>query len=330
MTANCACHHNFMTRLSIERIETAVHKIDSVFQNTPQYFCPHLSRVLGCRVVLKVETLNPVRCFKGRGTETVLANLEAAGGQKAVVCASAGNLGQALAYSGRNRGFGVTVTASSAANPLKIERMKALGAAVVLVEGQIEEALEAALARSRETGAFLVEDSKNIDTCEGAGTIGLELAKLPFPLDSVLISLGAGAMATGIGFALKNRCPDTTVLSVQPQNAPALTRSYLAGAVIDSGPPHTIADGVAGRYVIPDVLTDMLEVVDDALLVEEDSIVEGMRLLYSHSGLIVEPAAALGIASILENPDRFRGQTVATVLCGSNVAPRDFENWVNH
>lgn len=72
----------------------------------------------------------------------------------------------------------------------------------------------------------------------------------------------------------------------------------------------------------------MLEIVDDALLVEEDSIVEGMKLLYKHSGLIVEPAAALGVASILENPDRFRGQTVATVLCGSNVAPKDFENWV--
>jgi threonine dehydratase len=68
--------------------------------------------------------------------------------------------------------------------------------------------------------------------------------------------------------------------------------------------------------------------VDDALLVEEDSIVEGMKLLYRHSGLIVEPAATLGVASILENLDRFRRQTVATVLCGSNVAPKDFENWV--
>ncbi|RFB79969.1 pyridoxal-phosphate dependent enzyme [Methylovirgula sp. 4M-Z18] len=317
-----------MTRLSIGRIEEAVRKIDSVFQHTPQYCCPNLSKALGCRIILKVETLNPVRCFKGRGTDVVLANLEKTSGQKTVVCASAGNLGQALAYCGNNRGFEVTVAASSAANPLKVERMKALGANVILVDGQIEEALEAAIAHSRRTGAFLVEDSKNIDTCEGAGTIGLELAKLPFSLDSILISLGAGAMATGIGFALKAYRPDTKVLSVQPQNAPALTRSYRAGEVVESGPPNTIADGVAGRYTIPDVLADMLEIVDDALLVEEDSIVEGMKLLYKHSGLIVEPAAALGVASILESPDRFRGQTVATVLCGSNVAPQDFEHWV--
>ncbi|KMK64656.1 threonine/serine dehydratase [Puniceibacterium sp. IMCC21224] len=317
-----------MTRLNIKRIEDAAKHIDAVFQNTPQYLCPHLSKALGCGVVLKVETLNPVRCFKGRGTETVLANLKATNGPKSVVCASAGNLGQALAYCGSNRGFDVTVTVSSTANPLKIERMKALGATVVLVEGQIEEALNVAIEHSQKTGAFLVEDSKNIDTCEGAGTIGLELANLPISLDSVLISLGAGAMATGIGFALKSRHPDTRVLCVQPQNAPALSRSYLAGEVVDSGPPNTIADGVAGRYTIPDVLTDMLEIVDDALLVKEDSIIEGMRLLYECSGLVVEPAAALGVACILENPDRFRGQTIATVLCGANVAPRDFENWV--
>ncbi|WP_137044233.1 threonine/serine dehydratase [Pseudolabrys sp. FHR47] len=318
-----------MTRLSVDRIKTAVHKIDGVFQNTPQYCCPHLSRVLGCRIVLKVETLNPVRCFKGRGTELVLANRQEAGGERAVVCASAGNLGQALAYCGNNRGFGVTVTASSAANPLKIERMKALGATVMLVEGQIEEALDAAIDHSRRTGAFLVEDSKNIDTCEGAGTIGLELASLP-SLDCVLVSLGAGAMATGIALAVKSSRPDTRVWTVQPQNAPALTRSYLAGAVVESGSPNTIADGVAGRYTIPEVLADMLEIIDDALLVEEASIVEAMKLLYRHSGLIVEPAGALGVASILENPERFRGKTVATVLCGSNVAPMDFENWVGH
>ena len=284
--------------------------------------------MLACNVVLKVETLNPVRCFKGRGAETVLSRLEKNGSPKSVVCASAGNLGQALAYSGRKRDFEVTVTASSKANALKIVRMKAFGANVKLVDGQIEEALEVALAHSEKTGAFLVEDSKNLDTCEGAGTIGLELANLPMKLDAVIISLGAGAMATGVGFSIKSRCPNTQVICVQPENAPALTRSYLAGEVVKSGPPDTIADGVAGRYTIPEVLTDLIEIIDDALLVKEESIVEAMRLLYQQSGLIVEPAAALGVACILENKQRFKGACIATVLCGSNVSPVDFENWV--
>ena len=186
-----------MTRFSIDRIEAATDLIDGVFQNTPQYVCTGLSAILGCSIVLKVETLNPVRCFKGRGTETILSRLDRNGDSKSVVCASTGNLGQALAYSGRNKGFDVTVTASSAANPLQVKRMRVLGAHVVLVDGQIEEALEAALDHSDKTGAFV------------------------------------------------------------------------AGRVVESGPPSTIADGVAGRYTIPDVLTDLLEVADEALLVKE-------------------------------------------------------------
>lgn len=317
-----------MARLSFDRIEAAAHAIDRVFLNSPQYVCPNLSAALGCEVVLKVETLNPVRCFKGRGTETVLAQLEQGPGPRAVVCASAGNLGQALAYSGRKRGFEVTVIAAAAANPLKIERMRALGAEVILVDGQIEEALAAAQAISAKTGAFLVEDSKNLNTCEGAGTIGLELAQLPDQLDAVLVSLGAGAMASGIGCALKQLRPETEVICVQPVKAPAVTHSFRAGRVVESGPPNTIADGVAGRYTIPDVLTDLLELIDEALLVEEESIVEGMRLLYNRSGLVTEPAAALGVACLLENRTRFQGQRVATVLCGSNVAPAAFAGWV--
>lgn len=314
-------------RLDIGRIEVATAIIDRVFLNSPQYVCESLSRALGCRIVLKVETLNPVRCFKGRGTEVVLARLQSQGKQSSVVCASAGNLGQALAYSGRTRNIDITVTASAAASALKVEKMRALGAKVMLVDGEIEAALQAALEHAERTGAFLVEDSKNLDTCEGAATIGLELAKIPLELDAVLVSLGAGAMATGIGYALKCRRPGVEVVSVQPRNAPAMTLSYRAGRVVDPGGPNTIADGVAGRYVIPEVLDDLRAVADDALLVSEESIKEGMRLLYMHSGLVVEPAAALGVAVLLETPDRYVGKTVATVLCGSNVEPSDFEAW---
>lgn len=314
-------------RLELDRIVRARSQISPLFLDTPQYECEPLSSVLGCRLVLKVETLNPVRSFKGRGTETVLARLLERGSADAVVCASAGNLGQALAFGGRARGIGVTVVASSAANPLKLRRMEALGATVVLVDGEIERALEVAVGLADETGAYLVEDSKDVDTCEGAGTIGLELAEHPDPLAAVLVSLGAGAMASGVGLALKSLSTGTEVVCVQPENAPAMTLALRAGAPVEVGRPDTIADGVAGRYVIPEVLADLQEVVDDAVLVSEASIVEAMRLLLGHAGLVVEPAAALGVAAILEGAGRFDGRTVATILCGSNVAPADFDRW---
>jgi threonine dehydratase len=118
------------------------------------------------------------------------------------------------------------------------------------------------------------------------------------------------------------------IVCVQPENAPAVTLALRAGRPIEVAIPNTIADGVAGRFVIPEVLDDLSSVVGDAVLVTEGAIVEAMRLLYVHAGLVVEPAAALGVASILEGGGRFDGKTVATILCGGNVSPTDFDRWI--
>jgi threonine dehydratase len=136
-------------------------------------------------------------------------------------------------------------------------------------------------------------------------------------------------MASGVGFALKSLRKESEIVCVQPENAPAMTLALRAGRPIEVGIPNTIADGVAGRYVIPEVLDDLSSVVDDAVLVTEGGIVEAMRLLYVHAGLVVEPAAALGVASILEGAGRFDGKNVATILCGSNVTPTDFDLWTS-
>ena len=135
-------------------------------------------------------------------------------------------------------------------------------------------------------------------------------------------------MATGVGYAMRHRIPGIEVLTVQPEQAPGMTLSLRAGHAVDAGPPATIADAVAGRYGLPEVLNDLREVVTSALLVREESIRDAMRILYRRSGLIVEPAAALGIAAILENRDRFRGRTVATIICGGNISITDFEKLV--
>jgi threonine dehydratase len=103
--------------------------------------------------------------------------------------------------------------------------------------------------------------------------------------------------------------------------------SWRRRTVVNTNTIDTIADGVAGRYPIPEVLDDLLEVVGDVVLVEEDHIKRGMRLLFEHAGLVVEPSAALGIAAVLADPDRYAGRSVATVICGSNVAPADFRAW---
>jgi threonine dehydratase len=316
------------TRLSTERILAAREQIDPVFLDTPLFRCEALEPALGCAVSLKLETANPVRSFKGRGTEVVASRLVEER-TSAAVCASAGNLGQALAWSGRARGIDVTVVATRRAPAAKLDRIRALGAELELVDGEdFEMARERAVSIARERGIRLVEDSLDVETCEGAATIGLELVDADPSFDAVLVALGGGAMATGVGHVLKELAPSIEVVCVQPQGAPALTRSWHERRVVTTDSAVTIADGVAGRRPIPAVLDDLLAVADDAVLVREESIVTGMRHLLTGAGLVVEPSAALGIAAVLEDPDRFAGRHVATVVCGSNVDLDAYVRWV--
>lgn len=316
------------TRLDLDRIHAARRVIDPVFLNTPLYPCDALGDRLGCTVSVKLETANPVRSFKGRGTELV-ASLLAEQGRTAVVCASAGNLGQALAWSGRRRGIAVTVVATRRAPAAKLDRIRALGAELELVAGgDFELARERAVEIADRRGVRLVEDSLDLETCEGAATIGLELADVGTGFDAVLIALGGGAMATGVGHVLKSMAPGVEVICVQPAGAPAMTRSWHERRVVTTETADTIADGVAGRYPIPEVLDDLLAVADDAVLVQESAIVEGMRLLLEHAGLVVEPSAALGVAAVLADPDRFAGRHVVTVVCGGNVDLDAYRRWV--
>ncbi len=314
-------------RLRLDRVRAAAGEIDPVFLDTPSLPCAPLGQALGCAVTLKVETLNPVRSFKGRGTETVAAQARRQGATR-MVCASAGNLGQALAHSGARRGLDVTVVAATTANPLKLRRIADLGAQVRLEGADIEDARLLARELAQAGGAYLVEDSLDLATCEVADTIGLELLRDDPELDVVLVALGGGALAGGVGYVVRSLAPHAEVIGVQPAGAPAMALSWRRGTVVQTDHIDTIADGVAGRCPIPEVLDDLLVVLDDVVLVEEESIKAGMRALYEHAGLVVEPSAALGIAAVLERPERFAGRRVTTILCGSNVVPADFARWV--
>lgn len=315
------------TRLDLGRITEARKKISRVFRETPQFECPALGKVLDCELIVKLETANPIRCFKGRGTEVVMSHLAESMEPKVTVCASAGNLGQALAYSGRARGISVTVVAGASANAAKIDNIRQLGAAIELVEGDIEDARRRAREIAASGNSLLVEDSENLDTCEGAGTIGLELLEDYDRIDSVLLALGGGALATGVGHVFKYLSPATEVVCIQPRGAPAMALSWRKRSIVNTDRTDTIADGVAGRFPISAVLQDLLVVADHVPLVEEASIKAAMRLLHRCCGLVVEPSAALGIAAILEDPSRYRGKRVVTVICGSNVLPEAFAAW---
>jgi hypothetical protein len=132
-----------------------------------------------------------------------------------------------------------------------------------------------------------------------------------------------------IKYVMKTLAPKVEVICVQPRGAPAMTLSWRERRIVTTESTDTIADGVAGRIPIPSVLDDLLAVADDAVLVEEPSIITAMRMLFDHAGLVVEPSAALGIAAILEAPGRFAGRHLTTIVCGSNVDMQAYRGWID-
>src|SRR5215469_342266 len=183
--------------LSLERIERSLQVIDPVFLNTPQFQSDSLSRQLGLDVFLKVETVNPIRSFKGRGAEFLVSCLPEE--PETLICASAGNFGQGMAYAARKRGFRAVVFAAERASPLKIERMRELGADVHLFGSDFDQAKLEARRYAEQTGARFVEDGRETEVAEGAGTIAVELCRITESFDALLISLGDGALVAGIG-----------------------------------------------------------------------------------------------------------------------------------
>ena len=314
-------------RLSIENVNNAIQIIDPIFLNTPQFVCDSLSALFDLTLLTKIETLNPVRCFKGRGSEVFVAN--AAPGTH-FFCASAGNFGQALAYSCKKRELSLTVFASINANPFKLERMKLLGANVILSGEDFDSAKLEAKRRSVESNARFIEDGLDIESLEGAGTIGLELLQSPKKIDIILIALGNGALLNGVARIIKHYKPEIKIIAVQAKGASAMVDSWRSSTIVTYEQMNTIADGIAVRLPIPQALKDMEGLVDEAILVEDDSIIKAMVLFHQQMGIITEPSGAVGLAAIIENPAKFKHQTVATIICGSNLTTDQMKRWLGN
>jgi threonine dehydratase len=315
-------HH----RLKIENIRAAAGSIDPVFLRTPQYRADSLSRLLGTKILVKVETANPIRSFKGRGAEYLASKFPKG---TRMLSASAGNFGQAMAYACGRRDQHLTVYASVNANPLKLERMRMFGATVVLHGQDFDEAKIEAKSVARATGVRMLEDGFDAETGEGAGTIGMELVEGNERFDTVLLPLGNGALACGVGRYLKHVHPEIRVVAIQSAGAPAMLESWRQKKVVRFDTISTIADGIGVRIPIPECVEDMEGIIDDGILVKDSTLIEAMRLAHEHLGIVLEPSGAAGLAAILENRDRFAQQTVAIVLCGGNLTREQMKLWLS-
>jgi len=289
-------------RLSIENIERSARTIDPVFLHSPQYNCESLSAELGCALTLKVETPNPIRSFKGRGADFFMQENVAALAGRDLVCATAGNFGQAMAYVCRAHKRSLIIYCATNANPLKVDRMRSMGAEVRPMGDNFDAAKENAKRFCAETGAYFVEDGRDIAISEGAGSIAVELMQQR-TFDAVLVPLGNGALIGGVSRYIKHIAPDIQIIGVSS------------------------ADGIAVRTPVPEALNDMKGHVDDVLLVSEDALKRAMKLVFDKAGLITEPAGIAGVSAILEHA-HLKKMRLATILCGSNITPTQVNDWL--
>ena len=299
--------------------------IDPVFLNSPLLRGTSLDAALGAALTFKVETLNPIRSFKGRGTELLVSHLR---DRRPLVCASAGNFGQGLARAAARRDRSVIVFAARRANPLKVEAMRALGAEVRLTGADFDAAKDASRRFAASSDSYYVEDGALPEIAEGAGTIALELTEAGAMPEVMLVPLGNGALATGIGCWCRHAEPGTRVVAVVAERAPSMRLSFAARAPVSTDKADTIADGIAVREPVTYAVECMRDTIDEVVSVSEQSIVRAMRLVHGHLGLVIEPAGVVGVAALLERPDRWKGAGVAIPLCGGNVTQADARQWL--
>jgi threonine dehydratase len=289
-------------RPGLPDIEAARARLAGVARVTGVYRSETLSQLVGREVKLKAENLQRTGSFKIRGAYNRISTLHA----EEVVAASAGNHGQAVAWAARETGARARVFMPQDAPMAKVDATRHYGAEVELTPGALEACLEAANAYVEEHGATLVHPFEDPAVIAGQGTIGLELAEQVDDVDTVLVPIGGGGLASGIALALRAVRPRIRIVGVQ------------AKGTLPGGSGYTIADGIAVKK--PGELTTSIldDVLDDVVAVDDDEISEAIVLLLERTKLVVEGAGAVGVAALLTRDVGGSG-CVVPILSGGNI-----------
>jgi threonine dehydratase len=271
-------------------------------------------------VHLKIESAQPIRAFKVRGALNKLVRMPAKRRAAGVITASAGNHGLGVAYAAAEFNVPATVYVPETANRFKVDAIKRLGARVVRAGGSYNEAyLEAAHAQNESGGTF-VHAYEDPHVIAGQGTIALELIRELAAFDTVLVPIGGGGLIGGIALYLKAMRPAVRVIGVEPTGADAMRRSLEAKRLITLDRLSTIADGLAASA--PGSLTFDLarRYVDQVVTVEDDQMLDAIRLLFEWEHLLAEPAGAATIAALLYRHRPAAHERVVVILSGANVS----------
>jgi threonine dehydratase len=294
-------------------------RISAHLRPTPFHESLALGELLGLRLWIKYENVQPTVAFKVRGTLNRMLNLSEEERAQGVVTASAGNHGQGVSWSAGLLGVRATVVAPEQANPDKVEAMRTLGAEVLLWGRDFDEADEKARELEREKGFVYFHAADDPWIIAGHGTAGLEMVEQEPELDVLVVPLGAGGLVSGVALAAKAMRPDIEVIGVQAAGCAPFFKSRQEGRLTDVERADTFADGLASRHPtdLPYRMVDRL--VDDIVVTTDEEIRRAVILLLEKTHHLAEGAGAAGTAGVVKLRERLAGRRVGTILSGGNL-----------
>ncbi len=302
--------------VTVASIERAARAGEGVVKETPIITTRTLSERAQTRIVLKAENLQGTGSFKLRGAMSKLAALGDAAA-RGVVCGSAGNHAQAVAYAARSRGVPCEVFMPEAAPIAKADAVQALGATLHIGGGSVDECVAAAKTRAAEAGMQFVHPFDDVDVISGQGSLGLELLEQVPDLARIVVPVGGGGLISGIAVAVRSQRPEVEVIGVQVEACAPFIASLEAGELVAVESARTIADGIAIKRPADITLRLINALVKELVVVGEDQVAEAMVFLMERCKLVVEGAGAVGVAALLAGklPGPVDGTTVL-VLSG--------------
>ncbi|PIQ50322.1 MAG: serine dehydratase [Cytophagales bacterium CG12_big_fil_rev_8_21_14_0_65_40_12] len=304
--------------ISLAQIREAHARIKPFIHHTPVLTSESINTIAGCEVFFKCENFQKVGAFKARGGLNAVLSIPEEQRKKGVVTHSSGNHAQAMALAARDSGCNAYIVMPNTAPEVKKKAVAGYGAQITFCE-PTQEARESNAARiMEETGATFVSPYNDYKVIEGQATATIEFLEEQTDLDFLMVPVGGGGLLAGTALAAHYLKPELQVYAGEPEGAQDAFLSMQKGEVVRIDKPNTIADGLlttVGDKNFPIIQ----QLVKGVLVVNDQEIIEAMRLIWERMKIIIEPSCAVPFAALLKNREKFAGKKVGIILSGGNV-----------
>ncbi|HEY0493886.1 MAG TPA: threonine ammonia-lyase IlvA [Candidatus Dormibacteraeota bacterium] len=303
-------------------VERAQQRLEGIVTATPLQPSPRLSRKYGATVLIKREDMQAVRSFKIRGAFNKIASLSPEDRERPIVCASAGNHAQGVAFACAHLGIGGTIFMPRVTPTQKIDRVAQIGGELIQIElvgESYDDANRAAQERCAQQGGIFVHPFDDPETIAGQGTVGKEIHDATSgEVEVVIVPVGGGGLASGVAGYLKERNSSVSVIGAEPAGSPSMYESLKQNHIVTLTELHTFVDGAAVRRVGDLTFELCRRYLDRVVVIPEGKVCTTMIELYQNEGIITEPAGALSISALDDVAGDVTGKTVVCVLSGGN------------